>query len=87
MDGMIVLFGCVQQEQDVFLVSHVCRPSKSCHAQGVSHSLGGKHRPDRSDAFLVHPGGEILCAPVGFLAPLPGLKGGGVLSPLERSTG
>jgi hypothetical protein len=72
---MIVWFGYVQQEQDVFLVSHVCRPSTSYRAQWVSHSLGGRHRPGRSDAFLVHPGGEIPRAPDSFLAPLPELKG------------
>ena len=72
MDGMIVWFGCVQQEQDVLLVSHVGRPSKSRRAQGFSHSLS------RSDSFLVHSGWEILRAPDGFLASLSGPKSGSV---------
>ncbi len=55
----------------------------------AKQALGESYRPGRPDAaFLVRPNGEIARGLDAFLALLPGLKGGRVLSvPLEPSTG
>ena len=59
MDEMIVLFCCAQQEQDMILVSQVCKPSKFYCAERVFPQPVRNYRPGRSNAFLVHPGREI----------------------------
>ena len=47
----------------------------------AKQALGESYRPGRPDAaFLVHPNGEIARGLDAFLALLPGLKGGRVLS-------
>ncbi len=49
----------------------------------AKQALGESYRPGRPDAaFLVHPNGEIARGLDAFLALLPGLKGGRVLSVL-----
>jgi predicted DCC family thiol-disulfide oxidoreductase YuxK len=47
----------------------------------AKQTLGESYRPGRPDAaFLVHPNGQIARGLDAFLALLPGLKGGRVLS-------
>ncbi len=52
-------------------------------SEEAKQALGESYRPGRSNvAFLVHPNGEIDRGLDAFLALLPGLKGGRVLSVL-----
>ena len=52
-------------------------------SEEAKQALGEGYRPGRPNvAFLVRPNGEIACGLDAFLALLPGLKGGRVLSVL-----
>lgn len=52
-------------------------------SEEAKQALGESYRPGRPNAaFLVHPNGEIARGLDAFLALLPGLKGGRVLSVL-----
>ena len=54
-------------------------------SEEAKQALGESYRPGRPNvAFLVHPNGEIARGLDAFLALLPGLKGGRVLSALLR---
>ena len=54
-------------------------------SEEARQALGEGYRQGRPDvAFLVRPNGEIASGLDAFLALLPGLKGGGVLSALLR---
>jgi predicted DCC family thiol-disulfide oxidoreductase YuxK len=52
-------------------------------SEEAKQALGGSYQPGRPNAaFLVHPNGEIARGLDAFLALLPGLKGGRILSAL-----